>query len=1307
MPTGPAPSPETTTLRGRLEGLTLRDRRRLGRRLDGVRSTRGDARGAQALRRIAEDITRAEGVIAARRASVPIITYPDLPVSARRDDIAEAIRDHQVVIVAGETGSGKTTQLPKILLELGRGITGQIGHTQPRRIAARAVADRVAEELGVEVGGAVGYQVRFTDHSSDSTLVKVMTDGILLAEIANDRLLERYDTIVIDEAHERSLTIDFLLGYLKEILPRRPDLRIVVTSATIDTARFSEHFGGAPVVEVSGRTFPVEIRYEPFGVADDDDRDQVQAICDAVSSLQSQGPGDILVFLSGEREIRDTADALQGMKLRDTEILALFARLSAAEQHRVFEQHTGRRVVLATNVAETSLTVPGIRYVVDPGTARISRYSARLKVQRLPIEAISQASANQRSGRCGRVADGIAVRLYASEDFLARPEFTEPEILRTNLASVILQMTSLGLGDIAGFPFVEPPDSRQIKDGIDLLRELGSLEPGDELRLTAIGRRLARLPLDPRLGRMVIEAEKQGCVAELLVIASALSIQDPRDRPSDKKAQADQQHARFVDPTSDFLAFLGLWKYLRDQQKERSSSAFRRMCREEFLHYLRVREWQDVHSQLRQACKELGIEIGSGTADPAVVHRALLAGLLSHIGSYDPVRRDYLGARGARWSIHPGSPLSRKPPQFAMAGELVETSRLFGRVVARVDPESIESVAGDLLQRSYSEPRWSAKRISVVADERVTLYGVPLVVARRVQYGRIDPVVSRELFIRHALVAGEWVSHHHFVRDNAALVAEVAELEDRVRRRDLLTEDEALVEFFEARIPAEICDGRSFDRWWKTARRDTPDLLTYSRELLVGETSDELEGEFPRRWSFGAFDVELPLSYAFEPGADNDGVTVDLPLALLPQAHPDDFLWQVPGRREEVVTALIRLLPKGIRTAFVPVPDTARAVLPDLDPGSQGLLESLGAALTGRTGVVIPYEAWSPASLPDHLRVTIRVVDEAGAVLDEGKDLAALQSALAPAVQASISHASRSLERVGLVEFPREGVPRVVEESHGEHVVRGWPALVARGDSVDLRVLVGGAEQDLEMRSGVRALMRRDIAVPLRYVVGVLDMREKLALAHTPHGSVPALVDDAFAACLDSAVVRAGGVPWDRRAYDAIVADARARIGDDLLRTVRQSAQILELANESRLRLASVTSPKLLEMRVDITAQLDAIVADGFICDAGAERLPDLLRYLRAVARRLETAPEDPARDQSRQRQIEAVSGEERATLAILSPAEAQSNAAREIRWLIEELRVNLFAQSLGTRAPISDKRILKALDALPPIRRGMCPGRP
>ncbi|HYT10098.1 MAG TPA: ATP-dependent RNA helicase HrpA, partial [Mycobacteriales bacterium] len=868
-------TPTLAELRSRLSELTLRDEHRLRRRLDGARAERGSGPAPELLARIAADIEEAERRVQRRRAAVPAVSYPDqLPITARKDEIRAAIRDHQVVIVAGETGSGKTTQLPKICLELGRGIRGTIGHTQPRRLAARTVAERIAEELGVPLGAAVGYQVRFTERAGDETAVKLMTDGILLAEIQHDRMLRRYDTIILDEAHERSLNIDFLLGYLKQLLPRRPDLKVVVTSATIDPDRLSRHFDGAPVIEVSGRTYPVEVRHRPLVVAGDradgagrsdgEVRDQVQAICDAVDELSAEGPGDVLVFLSGEREIRDAADALRRSRPDATEVLPLYARLSAAEQHRVFQPHAGRRVVLATNVAETSLTVPGIRYVVDPGTARISRYSHRTKVQRLPIEPVSQASAEQRKGRCGRTSDGICIRLYTEEDFAGRPRFTEPEVQRTSLASVILQMTALGLGGVGAFPFVDAPDRRSVADGMALLHELGALDPSEvdpRRRLTAVGRRLAQLPVDPRLGRMVLEADRNGAVHEVLVIAAALSIQDPRERPVEQQQAADAAHARFADRGSDFLAYLRLWEYLQDRQDELSSSAFRRLCRTEFLHYLRVREWQDLYGQLRQVARSLGIRTGTTPADPNAVHRSLLAGLLSHVGMREgtgPRGREYAGPRGARFALFPGSALGKQPPRWVVAAELVETSRLWGRTVARIEPEWAEALAGHLVVRSYSEPHWSKRRGGVVATERVTLYGLPIVVGRMVDYAGVDPELARELFIRHALVEGDWETRHAFFAENADLLADVEELEHRARRRDILVDDQALFDFYDRRVPAEVVSGRHFDAWWKRARREQPDLLRFSREMLVSRAGSLGEADHPDEWRQG--DLALPVA---------------------------------------------------------------------------------------------------------------------------------------------------------------------------------------------------------------------------------------------------------------------------------------------------------------------------------------------------------------------------------------------------------------------------------------------------------------
>src|SRR6266487_1674020 len=1025
----------------RLPLLTLRDERRLRRRLDGARKVRNPQSRQAVTAEITADVEAAEARVERRRSRVPEISYPpELPVSQKKDDILAAIRDHQVVIVAGETGSGKTTQLPKICLELGRGVRGLIGHTQPRRLAARTVADRVAEELGTTLGETVGFKIRFSDQVGEDTLVKLMTDGILLAEIQQDRMLHQYDTLIIDEAHERSLNVDFILGYLKQLLPRRPDLKVVITSATIDPQRFSKHFGGArdadgklsndaPIIEVSGRTYPVEVRYRPL-VDDGDDegddtvRDQIQAICDAVGELRAEAPGDFLVFLSGEREIRDTADALARLDLANTEILPLYARLSVAEQHRVFARHPGRRIVLATNVAETSLTVPGITYVIDPGTARISRYSHRLKVQRLPIEPVSQASANQRKGRCGRTSDGICIRLYDEADFLGRPEFTDPEILRTNLASVILQMTALGLGDLAAFPFIDPPDRRAVKDGVQLLQELGALE-GDG-RLTPLGRKLAQLPVDPRLARMVLEADRNGCVREVMVIAAALSIQDPRERPAERQQAADDKHARFADKDSDFVAYLNLWNYLGERQKALSSNQFRKLCRTEFLNYLRVREWQDIFSQLRQVAKTLGVTLNAQPpADVQAVHVSLLAGLLSHVGVKDNAKQEYVGARGARFAIFPGSALFKKKPQWVMAAELVETSRLWARIKARIEPEWVEQLAGHLVTRSYSEPHWEKKQGAVMAYEKVSLYGVPLVASRKVTYGRIDPVLSRELFIRHALVGGDWSTHHAFFHDNRALLDEVEDLERRVRRRDILVDDETLFAFYDRRIPADVVSGRHFDSWWKTTRRDQPGLLSFEKSMLINAGAGGVrEGDYPDVWHDG--DLALRLTYQFEPGTDADGVTVHIPLPVLARVSAEPFAWQVPGLRRDLVTALIRSLPKAIRRTFVPVPDFAADVLTRLGPPAGPLLDAVERELRYLGGVPVPRSAWDLAKVPDHLKMTYRVVDEHDRGIAEGKDLAALQEALKPTVQETIS--ARSEEHTSELQSPVHLVCRLLLE---------------------------------------------------------------------------------------------------------------------------------------------------------------------------------------------------------------------------------------------------------------------------------------
>ncbi|MDQ0749568.1 ATP-dependent helicase HrpA [Streptomyces africanus] len=1309
-------APALGALASRLTELSLRDAHRLGRRLEGARKIRKPEAHAAVLAEIEAEVAKAEERMAGRRAGVPEITYPEqLPVSQKKDEIADAIRDHQVVIVAGETGSGKTTQIPKICMELGRGVRGMIGHTQPRRIAARTVAERVAEELDTPLGGAVGWKVRFTDQvDPDATFVKLMTDGILLAEIQTDRELRAYDTIIIDEAHERSLNIDFLLGYLAQLLPKRPDLKVVITSATIDPERFSRHFGDAPIVEVSGRTYPVEVRYRPLleEDGDDADRDQITAITDAVEELQKEGKGDILVFLSGEREIRDTADALTKKNYRFTEILPLYARLSHAEQHRVFQPHTGRRIVLATNVAETSLTVPGIKYVIDPGFARISRYSHRTKVQRLPIEPVSQASANQRKGRCGRTSDGICIRLYSEDDFNARPEFTDAEILRTNLASVILQMTAAGLGDIEKFPFIDPPDHRNIRDGVQLLQELGALDPAQKdprKRLTDTGRKLAQLPVDPRLARMVLEADKNGCVREVMVIAAALSIQDPRERPADKQTQADQQHARFKDETSDFLAYLNLWRYLREQQKERGSSSFRRMCKQEYLNFLRIREWQDIYSQLRTVAKQMGIHLNEDDAPADRIHVSLLAGLLSHVGMKDVkdgAKNEYLGARNAKFAIFPGSALFKKPPRFVMSAELVETSRLWARVNAKIEPEWVEPLAGHLLKRTYSEPHWEKDQAAVMAYEKVTLYGVPIVAQRKVNYGRIDPEVSRELFIRNALVEGDWRTHHKFFSDNRRLLTEVEELEHRARRRDILVDDETLFDFYDQRIPDHVVSGAHFDSWWKHKRHEQPDFLDFEREMLINEKAGEVtKDDYPDTWRQG--NLKFRVTYQFEPGADADGVTVHIPLQVLNQVTDEGFDWQIPGLREELVTELIRSLPKPIRRNYVPAPNYAKAFLDRAVPLQEPLTTTMTRELRRLVGV--PFEAddfdWS--KVPDHLKVTFRIVDERRRKLAEDKELEALKLRLRPKARKALSQAAaataerqggESLERKGLTDWTIGTLTRVFETRRAGQPVKAYPALVDDGDTVSVRLFDTEAEQARAMWKGTRRLILRNIPVnPAKFASEKLTNPQKLALSANPHGSIQALFDDCAMAAADKLIADFGGPAWDEESYRKLYDKVRAEIVDTTVRTVGQVQQVLAAWQACERRLKAVRSPALLPNLQDVRQQLDALVKPGFVTEAGLRRMPDLMRYLVAADRRLQQMPTNVQRDTTRMQKVHEMQDEYAWLLEQMPQGRPVPSSVLDIRWMIEELRVSYFAHALGTAYPVSDKRIVKAIDAAVP----------
>ncbi|MFF8672157.1 ATP-dependent RNA helicase HrpA [Streptomyces sp. NPDC015242] len=1309
-------APALGALAPRLTELSLRDAQRLGRRLEGARKIRKPEARAAVLAEIEAEIARGEERMARRRARVPEVTYPEqLPVSQKKDDIAAAIRDHQVVIVAGETGSGKTTQIPKICMELGRGVRGMIGHTQPRRIAARTVAERVAEELNTPLGETVGWKVRFTDQvDPEATFVKLMTDGILLAEIQTDRELRAYDTIIIDEAHERSLNIDFLLGYLAQLLPRRPDLKVVITSATIDPERFSRHFGDAPIIEVSGRTYPVEVRYRPLleEDGDDADRDQITAIIDAVEELQKEGQGDILVFLSGEREIRDTADALAKKNYRFTEILPLYARLSHAEQHRVFQPHTGRRIVLATNVAETSLTVPGIKYVIDPGFARISRYSHRTKVQRLPIEPVSQASANQRKGRCGRTSDGICIRLYSEDDFDARPEFTDAEILRTNLASVILQMTAAGLGDIDKFPFIDPPDHRNIRDGVQLLQELGALDPAQKdprKRLTDTGRKLAQLPVDPRLARMVLEADKNGCVREVMVIAAALSIQDPRERPADKQTQADQQHARFRDETSDFLAYLNLWRYLREQQKERGSSSFRRMCKQEYLNFLRIREWQDIYTQLRTVAKQMGIHLNEDDAPADRIHVSLLAGLLSHVGMKDVkdgAKNEYLGARNAKFAIFPGSALFKKPPRFVMSAELVETSRLWARVNAKIEPEWVEPLAQHLIKRTYSEPHWEKDQAAVMAYEKVTLYGVPIVAQRKVNYGRIDPETSRELFIRNALVEGDWRTHHKFFSDNRRLLTEVEELEHRARRRDILVDDETLFDFYDRRIPEHVVSGAHFDSWWKRKRHEQPDFLDFEREMLINEKAGEVtKADYPDSWRQG--NLKFRVTYQFEPGADADGVTVHIPLQVLNQVTDEGFDWQIPGLREELVTELIRSLPKPIRRNYVPAPNFAKAFLDRAVPLQEPLTTTMARELRLMVGVPFDAEDFDWDKVPEHLKITFRIVDERRRKLAEDKDLEALKLRLKPKARKALSQAAaataerrggESLERQGLTDWTIGTLTPVFETRRAGQPVKAYPALVDDGDTVSVRLFDTEAEQAEAMWKGTRRLILRNIPVnPAKFASDKLTNAQKLALSSNPHGSVQALFDDCAMAAADKLIGDFGGPAWDEESYRKLYDKVRAEIVDTTVRTVGQVQQVLAAWQACERRLKAVRSPALLPNLQDVRAQLDALVKPGFVTEAGVRRMPDLMRYLVAADRRLQQMPTNVQRDTTRMEKVKEMQDEYAWLLEQMPQGRPVPQQVLDVRWMLEELRVSYFAHALGTAYPISDKRIVKAIDALAP----------
>lgn len=1231
----------------------------------------------------------------------------DLPIASRAEELIAAIAAHQVIVVAGATGSGKSTQLPKLCLAAGRGVTGIIGHTQPRRVAARAVADRVADELGVALGDEVGYSVRFTDQVGAATRIRVMTDGILLAELSRDPDLRRYDTVIIDEAHERSLNVDFLLGYLRRLLERRPDLHVIVTSATIDTERFAAHFADAegvpaPVFIVEGRTYPVEIRYRPI----DEGVDQVQAIIDALHELERETDGDVLVFLSGEREIHDTADAIRELNLRRTEVLPLYARLSAVEQHRVFAPHSGRRIVLSTNVAETSITVPGVRAVIDTGTARISRYSRRLKVQRLPIEDVSQASADQRSGRCGRVAPGIAIRLWSSDDHDARPEFTEPEILRTNLASVILQMTSLGLGDVAAFPFVEPPDAASINDGYSLLLELGALagEAG-VYRLTKLGRRLARLPVDPRLGRMIIEADRHGCVREVLIIASALSIRDVRERPREHREQADAMHRRFDVPGSDLMSIVALWDYLREQQGAMSSSAFRRLCRDEYLNWLRVREWRDLYSQLRQVAGQIGIRSGTDAGHPDRVHQAVLAGLLSHIGVRDdergpasrqrkgPQRPVYAGARGARFEIAPGSVLSRRGADWVMAAEIVETERLMARRVAAIDPAWAERAGSHLLKRSYGDAEWDASSMRAMVAERATLYGVPVVDGRRIGLERVDPSAARSMFIEHALVRREadreWLRRQRFLRRNDVALDEIAALSDRLRR-DVTPTDDELIAFFDARLPADIVSGRHFDRWWRDERSRQPHLLDLTKSEVLPDGAD-VEG-LPDVW-MDSDGSEYSITYRHDPGSVFDGATVHVPLTAVNRFTGADLDWHLPAYRAEIVAELFTTLPKELRRLLIPAADTIAAASTRLGSPSDGrsFVDAVAAALTEVSGVTVRAGNLHPERLPTHLRLHLVVSDEAGEVHAFGDDIAEVRDLARPAARAALASAAPIVERSGITRWDLGDLPEMVEWSSNGETMRAHPTLLDRGDSVSLRLVTDADLQLRLMREGVRRLLLI-AAAPSRSLVRDLfsnDIRLALGLAGVGTDSV---IEGAQTAVADR-VLEGHGLCWSAAEFVACEQSLRVEGPPLFVDAVLAALDVVSAAGRVLQQLETLRAPSAAETVRDAHDHLRRLVGPGFIERVGVTGMADLRRHVDGIAYRLDHLAGHVDRDRAK---IAEVVPLERALEQRLSAHRHGAEPANliEAGRMIEEYRISLFAQPLGAIGNPSPKRITALLNA-------------
>ncbi|WP_335992697.1 ATP-dependent RNA helicase HrpA [Pseudoalteromonas sp. CH_XMU1449-3] len=1283
---------------GELKTCLRKDQFIFKKRLHGIKKINDETKQANIAQKIAEDISRSQQLREQRLAALPKVTYPEqLPVSQKKDDIKQAIANNQVVIIAGETGSGKTTQIPKMCLELGRGVDGYIGHTQPRRLAARSVANRIAEEMQCELGQQVGFKIRFSDQVSDNSYIKLMTDGILLAEIQQDRYLNQYDTIIIDEAHERSLNIDFILGYLKNLLPKRPDLKVIITSATIDPERFSKHFDDAPIIEVSGRTFPVEVRYRPTTEINKDemeaDGDQLQSIFDAVDELCDEGPGDILIFMNGEREIRDTADALSKRNLKGTDVLPLYSRLSNAEQNRIFAPHSRRHIILATNVAETSLTVPGIRYVIDPGTARISRYSYRTKVQRLPIEPISQASANQRKGRCGRIEAGICIRLYSEEDFNSRPEFTDPEILRTNLASVILQMLGLGLGDMQQFPFVQAPDSRNINDGLTLLEELEAIKPAKrhkKTELTKSGRSLSRLPVDPRLAKMVLTADGLGALREVIIIVAALSIQDPRERPQEKRGAADEKHGRFDDPDSDFIAFLNLWNYLEEQQSELSNSQFRKLCQKDFLAYMRIREWQDIVYQLSTVCNEMGMKATTNVADSERIHQSLLSGMLSHIGFKDE-KQIYKGARNSQFHIFPGSGLFKKSPKWIMSAELVETSKLYARINARIDLKWVEGFAQHLVKRSYSEPHWEKKPGAVIAFEQQTLYGLLIVNKRRCVYSNIDPKVSRELFIRTALVEQELGQNEGFLQYNQELIEDIQVLENKSRRRDILVDEQTLFEFYDKKIPQNVNNRAAFNKWWKGQKQKDKRFLHMSREELMQHGADHVtEFDYPDTWQ--QENLLLPLAYHFDPGQAVDGVAVQIPVALLNQVQETGFDWHIPAFRHELICALIKSLPKTIRRNFVPAPNYADAVLAAIEPMQGNLIDAISTRLLRMTGVRVEPDAWDLSTLAPHLRLQFEVRDEHDKLLARGLNLSKLKAQLQGKVTDTLSKvADKGIEKADLTEWSFGELPSSYVKKQGQYEIKAFPALVDKKDSAAVELFDNEHKAQQAHQQGLRRLVLLNVPSPIKYLQQNLPNKSKLGLYFNPFGKVNDLIDDCIAAAVDSLLTKYGNIRT-ADAFEKAKEQIRGELGDTVVEIATQVEQVLSIAHGLNKRMKGRVDLTMITAHGDIKSQLQNLVFKGFVSQHGAVKMTDLIRYLKAIERRLEKLPVDPNRDRLCVLELDKVAEQYQKLASKIPKGMPIPEEISAIFWMQQELRVSLFAQTLGTPYPVSAKRVLNAI---------------